>query len=96
MSATTIGIEVVYGLPERQVLRRVSLPEGSSVGDAIEASGLARDFPEIDPKLAGIFGKRVRTDAKLHDGERVELYRPLRADPKEVRRRRAAEKPGKR
>jgi len=89
MSATRIGVEVVYALPERQVLRRMLLPEGSTVGDAVEASGLAREFPEIDARLAGIFGKRVRPDARLRDGERVELYRPLRADPKEVRRQRA-------
>jgi putative ubiquitin-RnfH superfamily antitoxin RatB of RatAB toxin-antitoxin module len=91
-----IGIEVVYALPERQVLKRVSLPEGSTVGDAIEASGLGREFPEIDLVLVGIFGKRVRVDARLRDGERVELYRALQADPKEVRRRRAAGKSGKR
>jgi hypothetical protein len=96
MSAAGIGIEVVYALPGRQVVRRIELPEGSTVGDAIEASGLGREFPEIDPGLVGIFGKRVRADARLRDGERVELYRPLQADPKEVRRRRAAQKSGKR
>jgi uncharacterized protein len=96
MSATMIRVEVVYALSERQVSRRISLPEGSTVGDAIEASGLGREFPEIDPALVGIFGKRVRVDARLRDGERVELYRPLQADPKEVRRRRAAGKSGRR
>ena len=96
MSAARIGIEVVYALPGRQVVRRIELPGGSTVGDAIEASGLGREFPEIDPGLVGIFGKPVRIDARLRDGERVELYRPLQADPKEVRRRRAARKSGRR
>jgi len=89
VSAASISVEVVYALPERQVLRRTLLPEGSTVGDAIEASALTREFPEIDPTLVGIFGKRVRPDARLRDGDRIEFYRPLRADPKEVRRRRA-------
>lgn len=90
MSAPEIAIDVVYALPERQVVRQVLLPEGSTVGDAIRASGLAQEFPEIDLRFVGIFGSRVRVDAELRDGERVELYRPLRVDPKEVRRSRAA------
>ena len=89
-------IEVVYALAERQVLRRVSLPEGSSVADAIRASGLREEFPEIDTRRVGIHGKPVHPEATLRDRDRVELYRPLKADPKEVRRARAGKKlPGK-
>ncbi len=92
---SALQIEVVYALPERQVLRRVSLPGGSTVADAIRASGLREEFPEIDPSCAGIYGKLVGRDAKLSDRDRVEIYRPLRADPKEIRRARAAKKRGK-
>ena len=89
MSAKTISVEVVYALPERQVLRRVLLPEGSTALQAVEASGLLREFPQIDLARVGVFGKRVRPAAKLRDRERVEIYRELFADPKELRRRRA-------
>ena len=87
-----LSIEVVYALPGRQVLRRVALPEGSTVGDAIRASGLLGEFSEIDPARVGIYGKPVSPETTLRDRDRVELYRPLRADPKEVRRTRAAKK----
>ena len=87
-----LRVEVVYALPERQVLRRVSLREGSTVGDALLESGLMREFPEIDSMRTGIFGRPVGKDALLRDRDRVEIYRPLRADPKEARRARAAAK----
>ena len=87
-----LSIEVVYALPGRQVLRRVALPEGSTLADAIRASGLAGEFPEIGSARAGIYGKPAAADAVLRDRDRVEIYRPLRADPKEVRRTRAAKK----
>ena len=89
---SALSIEVVYALPGRQVLRRVALPEGSTVEDAIRASGLPGEFPEIDPAHVGIHGKPVSLDATLRDRDRVELYRPLRADPKDVRRARAGKK----
>lgn len=92
---SSIQIEVVYALPERQVVRRVSLPEGSTVGDAVRASGFAAEFPEIDPKRAGIYGKSVSEETILRERDRVELYRPLKADPKEIRRTRAAMKRAK-
>jgi len=85
-------VEVAYALPERQVVRRVLLPGGSTVGDAIRLSGLLAEFPEIDPARAGIHGKPAPVGAILRDGDRVEIYRPLRADPKDVRRMRAAKK----
>jgi putative ubiquitin-RnfH superfamily antitoxin RatB of RatAB toxin-antitoxin module len=90
-----IDVEIVYALPDRQVLRRILIPDGSTVGDAIRASGLRAEFPEIDPTRVGIHGKPVPVDATLRDGDRVELYRPLRADPKEIRRTRAAKRRAK-
>jgi putative ubiquitin-RnfH superfamily antitoxin RatB of RatAB toxin-antitoxin module len=89
---SALAIEVVYALPGRQVLRRVALPEGSTVADAVRASGLLEEFREIDAKRVGIYGEPVSLETTLHDRDRVELYRPLRADPKEVRRTRAAKK----
>ena len=93
MSAATsssIRVEVAYALPERQTLRELRLPEASTVADAIRASGLLEDFPDLDAARVGIFGRAVRPDARLSDGDRVEIYRPLVADPKEARRKRAA------
>ena len=92
MSGSGISIEVAYALPGRQILRRLSLPGGSTVADAIRASGIIGEFPEIEPTRSriGIYGKRVHSETKLHDRDRIEIYRPLQADPKEVRRARAA------
>jgi putative ubiquitin-RnfH superfamily antitoxin RatB of RatAB toxin-antitoxin module len=92
LSASKIAIEVAYALPQRQVLRRILLPAGSTVEDAIRLSGLRAEFPEMDPTRTGIHGKAVPLGAILRDRDRVEIYRPLRADPKEVRRTRAAKK----
>ncbi|WP_338478520.1 RnfH family protein [Pseudomonas trivialis] len=89
-----VEIEVVYATAERQVLLAVMVPPGTSLRAAVEASGIASQFPEVE--LAdcplGIFGKVV-TDAEtrsVQSGDRIEIYRPLLADPKEVRRLRAA------
>ena len=95
MSATKLLIEVVYALPRRQILRRVVLPAGSTLADALRASGLAEEFPEIDATRVGIHGKPAPADAALRDRERVEIYRPLRADPKQARRTRAAKQRAK-
>ncbi len=95
MSVSEILIDVVYALPSRQVVRRIALPEGSTLADAIRASGLAEEFPEIGSARAGIYGKPAPVDAILRDRDRVEIYRPLRADPKEVRRARASRKRAK-
>jgi putative ubiquitin-RnfH superfamily antitoxin RatB of RatAB toxin-antitoxin module len=88
-----IQVEVVYALPQQQVLLRVSMTEGGTVEDAIRSSGVLEKFPDIDlaRHKAGIFSKLARLDEKLRDGDRVEIYRPLIADPKEVRRKRADE-----
>jgi putative ubiquitin-RnfH superfamily antitoxin RatB of RatAB toxin-antitoxin module len=87
---------VAYALPQRQLLRRVTLDQGSCVGDALAASGLLEEFPEIGTAPLGIFGTRVQPGVVLRDRDRVEIYRPLLADPKEIRRRRAATRRGNR
>lgn len=87
-------IEVIYALPERQELVTLDLPEGSTVQQAVEASGLLQKYPDIElggRNKMGVFAKLVKADAVLRDRDRVEIYRPLIADPKEVRRQKAAE-----
>lgn len=91
MSAGRIAVEVVVARPERQTLHRLLLPEGSTVGDALAASGL-----DAAPGRVGIYGTVVPAKTVLRDGDRVEIYRPLRADPKDLRRLRAAGKRAKR
>ena len=93
MSSANINVEVIYALPDRQPLLRVQLAEGATVGDAIRASGVLDEFPEIDlaSNKVGIFSKLVKLDEAVRDKDRVEIYRPLIADPKEVRRKRAEE-----
>jgi putative ubiquitin-RnfH superfamily antitoxin RatB of RatAB toxin-antitoxin module len=86
---SVLRVEVVYALPERQVLRRVSLRQGSTVDDALRESGLLGEFPEIGSLRKGVFGRPVEADAPLRDRDRVEIYRPLRTDPKAARRVRA-------
>lgn len=93
MNAANISVEVIYALPMQQPLLRVRLAEGATVEDAIRASGVLEAFPEIDlaQNKVGIFSKLVKLDEKVRDRDRVEIYRPLIADPKEVRRKRAEE-----
>ena len=95
MNPPKIAVEIVYALPDRQVLRRILLPDGSTVEDAIRVSGLRAAFPEMDATHVGIHGEPVPVTTVLRDRDRVEIYRPLRADPKEVRRTRAAKKRAK-
>jgi hypothetical protein len=93
MNAANISVEVIYALPAQQPLLHVLLAEGATVEDAIRASGVLEAFPEIDlaKNKVGIFSKLVKLDEKVRDRDRVEIYRPLIADPKEVRRKRAEE-----
>jgi len=86
--AEMIRVEVVAGRRERQVLVTLELPVRATVADAVAASGIVKSHPDLvdDPRAVGVFGRRCRPDRELADGDRVELYRPLRADPKEVRR----------
>jgi len=89
--AETLGVEVVYARPERQRVIAVKVAAGTSVADAVRQSGILHEFPEIDLARAklGIFSRRVAAEATVHDGDRIEIYRPLIADPKSVRRERA-------
>ncbi|AWH87979.1 RnfH family protein [Limnobaculum parvum] len=88
---SNIRIEVVYALPEQQYVKNLTMAEGSSVEQAIIASGLLEMRQEIDLKVnkVGIFSRGVKLSDSVHDGDRVEIYRPLIADPKELRRMRA-------
>lgn len=85
--------EVAYGRMDEQAVIAVEADSPLSVQQAVERSGILRRFPEIDLAAykVGIFGKATRLDTPLAEGDRVEIYRPLIADPKEARKRRAAE-----
>ncbi len=89
----TINVEVAYALPDRQLILEVNVDAGTTVAGAIVQSGIMMEFPELDLEHSdvGIFGKQSKMETVLADGDRVEIYRPLIADPKEVRRKRAAE-----
>lgn len=91
-----ITVEVAYALPEKQYLQRVKLDEGATVEEAIRASGLLELRSDIDlsQNKVGIYSRPVKLTDVVNDGDRVEIYRPLIADPKELRRQRA-EKAGK-
>lgn len=86
-------VEVAYALPQQQVIIPVKVSEGATAEQAVQASGILKKFPEIDlaQNKLGIFGKLTKNDTVLRERDRVEIYRPLIADPKEVRRQRAAE-----
>lgn len=83
-----ITVEVVFALPERQKLVSVQLAPDASVGDALQASGLASTFGDVDFSTlqTGIWGRIAERDEPLSDGDRVEVYRPLERDPREARR----------
>lgn len=90
-SQSDISIEVVYGLAHKQKLLALTVPEGSTVEQAIVASGMLALFTDIDLKKnkVGIWNRAVKLSQVLEDLDRIEIYRPLIADPKEVRKRRA-------
>lgn len=92
MNAKT-HIEIAYATPERQLILECEVEPGSNARSAVRCSGIERHFPEIDLDGCdlGVFGKAVADEYELKDGDRIEIYRPLIADPKEVRRRRAAQ-----
>ena len=92
--AGMIRVELVYARPERQLTVSLQLAAGSSVKQAIAASGLLVQCPEIDlaHNRVGIFSRLCSLEDSLHDGDRIEIYRPLLIDPKEARRLRAAKK----
>ncbi len=86
-----IAVEVACAMPTAQHLLRVALPVGSTLADAINASGIADQLQGllIDDQNVGIFSRPARLDSVLADGDRVEIYRPLIRDPKDTRRLRA-------
>ncbi len=87
-----VVVEVVYALPDEQVLLTICVPAGTTLERAIELSGIRLHYPEIDlaRNACGIFGKVASRHTVLQSGDRIEIYRALVADPKETRRRRAA------
>ena len=93
-SISTIQVQVCYARPERQILLELTLPAGSTLHQAINASGVLHQAPEIDVSIwrVGIYGKLKPLDTELGDHDRVEIYRPLIADPMESRRRRASKR----
>jgi putative ubiquitin-RnfH superfamily antitoxin RatB of RatAB toxin-antitoxin module len=93
MNTENIDIELVYALPQEQALLKFKVPDGTTLGDAVRLSGILAKYPEIDPDKAkyGIFGKLSKADVVMRERDRIEIYRPLIADPKEVRRKRAEE-----
>lgn len=85
-------IGVAYSEPAQQIWLTIEVPDGATVGDAIERSGILRMFPHIDltTQKVGIFGKVVKSDTALRPGDRVEIYRPITCDPQTVPRRDAS------
>lgn len=85
-----VRLSVCYARPDAVFLKEVSVPAGTSVEGAIRASGLTEAYPEVDPTTArvGIYGKLKTAETLVREGDRVEVYRPLTADPKQARRKR--------
>lgn len=86
-----IHVEVVYALPRVQKVIKLAVTPDTQVQEIIEQSGVLELFPEIDLKKnkVGVYSRNVKLDATVRDGDRIEIYRPLVADPKEIRRKRA-------
>lgn len=90
----TITVEVAYALPEKQSLLKLKVQTGTTVGQAIEQSGIREEYPSMEISDVGIFSKKATLDQPLREGDRVEIYRPLLANPREMRKQRARdEKP---
>ena len=81
-------VEIVFALPDRQLLKSVRVACGESVADVVAKSGLREDFPEfeIDSLALGIWGREVDRTRPIKEGDRIEIYRPLEMDPREARR----------
>ncbi|EEW07347.1 UPF0125 protein [Vibrio mimicus VM603] len=91
MNSEMIQVEVVYALPHEQRVLKLVVEQSATVEDIIRTSGILQMYPEIDLAVnkVGIFSRNVKLDAKVRDKDRIEIYRPLLADPKEIRRKRA-------
>lgn len=87
----TMHVELVFALPDEQIVLDVVVSESATVDEVIQQSKITEKYPEIDFDInkTGIFGKPAKRDAVLHPGDRVEIYRPLICDPKEMRKQRA-------
>jgi putative ubiquitin-RnfH superfamily antitoxin RatB of RatAB toxin-antitoxin module len=96
MAAESLRVTLCYATPTLAILRELALAPGATIGQAIAASGLLAELPEIDLATypVGIYGKKKPLDTVLREHDRIELYRPLVADPKDSRRRRAVKKAG--
>ena len=93
MEDRLLWIEVAYARPERQVILSLQMKPPATIEDAIRASGILDQFPDIEPLSAvGLFGQQQSYETPLRDGDRVEIYRPLMIDPREARRERALKK----
>jgi len=86
MAEATIRVEVVYALPGEQALVALEVAAGTTAGEAVRRSGIPARWPDADTRCIGVFGEHVDPGRVLEDGDRVEIYRPLLADPKEARR----------
>jgi putative ubiquitin-RnfH superfamily antitoxin RatB of RatAB toxin-antitoxin module len=97
LHSSTLQVQVCYALTDTVYLQDVTIPAVSAIQDAIQASDVLQRFPDLDISnlRVGVFGKLKSLDSALHSGDRVEIYRPLQADPMESRRRRAAHKTGR-
>ncbi len=86
-----ITIEVAYATPDKQVIRTLSVGEGTTVAEGIEQSAIRDEFPELqmDTGMVGLFSRKVGQDHVLKEGDRIEIYRALLVDPKEARRLKA-------
>ncbi len=93
-SLSDLQVYVCYATPEREFIRPMRAEPGTTIGQLIEQSGVLAEFPDINlvTQPVGIYGKKKTLDTVLRDRDRVEIYRPLVADPKDSRRRRAAKK----
>jgi putative ubiquitin-RnfH superfamily antitoxin RatB of RatAB toxin-antitoxin module len=92
-----IDVEVAFARPDKQEIIALQVEEGTTAVEAVKRSGITDVFPEIDPEKddMGVFGKVIKNPSahELRDGDRVEIYRPLKIDPKQARLNRAKKKP---
>lgn len=86
-----IKIEVAYALEDEQFLYAETVEEGTTVEEALKASKLLAEFPALNIDKVGIFGKLTKPDVALRAGDRIEVYRPLKADPRDRRRKKVEE-----
>ena len=86
-----INIEIAYALPDRYYLKSFKVDEGTMIQTAILQSGILQQFTDLRENKVGIYSRPAKLTDQLKDGDRIEIYRPLLADPKEIRRKRAAE-----